>query len=277
MDFILSILAENSSLLNGFFALTIFLMCGLFLLSILAPYSKVTTVLPLTIMFNPKKNLDLDLQSVGYALLHSTWWAQISHYTIFIDAFFWFVLLACIHWSLAAAALAVMIYQALRIGEKWFSISFIALGTTFFVLSLLTVNSLNTAVAFESLSTSPAWLVAVSVLLLGGLIRFSGHIFEPAPPMMLDDSDKFVKILPKTVNWKLILMPIYGFVAEFASGLPYRLFIVQVNYLYQKITNIKPTKTQSWTRINERADKAFKGGYKTDEQLANYYHTVMKD
>ena len=170
-----------------------------------------------------------------------------------------------------------MMYQAFRIGEKWFSISFIALGTLFFVLSLLTVNSLNTMATFESLSTSPAWLVAISVLLLGGLIRFFGHIFEPAPPMMLDNSDKFVKISPKTVNWKLILMPIYGFVAEFASGLPYRLFIVQVNYLYQKITNIQPTKTQSWSRINERANKAFKNGYTADEQLGNYYHTVMKD
>ena len=277
MDFILSILAENSSLLNGFFATTILLMCGLFLLSILAPYSKITTVLPLTIMFNPKKNLDLDLQSLGYALLHSTWLGQISHYTIFIDAFFWFVLLVCIHWSLGLLALAVMMYQAFRIGEKWFSISFIALGTLFFVLSLLTVNSLNTMATFESLSTSPAWLIAIFVLLLGGLIRFFGHIFEPAPPMMLDDSDKFVKISPKTVNWKLILMPIYGFVAEFASGLPYRLFIVQVNYLYQKITNIQPTKTQSWSRINERANKAFKNGYTADEQLGNYYHTVMKD
>ena len=67
-------------------------MVLLFLISMIAPYGKIAKVLPLTIMFNPKENLDLDLQSVGYAMMHTTWLARISHYTIFIDAFFWFMM-----------------------------------------------------------------------------------------------------------------------------------------------------------------------------------------
>lgn len=253
-------------------------MFCLYFIAIIAPYSKIAKVLPLTIMFNPKENIDLDLQSVGYALLHSTWLAQISHYTIFIDAFFWFVLLGSVHWGLSLLALLVMVYQGFRIGEKWFGISFIGVGLLFFVGSFWVVESLNTlAGASYTLFTSPAWLVAVFVLLLGGLIRFVGHFAEPAPPMLLDDSDQFVKITPKTANWKLLLMPIYGFVAEFSSGLPYRLFIVQVNYLYQRFAGVTPQHTQTWTSINERAKQAFEGGYTQDEQLGQYYKTVVND
>jgi hypothetical protein len=83
MEQILDFLFQNSQVLNITFLVTIVLMVALFVLSIAAPYGKITKTLPLTIMFHPKENLDLDLQSVGYAMMHTTWLARISHYTIF--------------------------------------------------------------------------------------------------------------------------------------------------------------------------------------------------
>jgi hypothetical protein len=276
MDTILDFLAQNSQVLNIVFGVTIVLMVALFILSVVAPYGKITKTLPLTIMFHPKENMDLDLQSVGYAMMHTTWLARISHYTIFLDAFVWFILFSSIHWSLSVVALFAMIYQSAKIGENAFTISFLLIGMAYFVSSIFLVDLLNGLAASTSLFNSPAWLVAISILMASGVIRFLGHFAEPAPPMMLDDSDKFVKITPKTVNYKLALMPFYGYVAEFSSGLPNRLFTVQVSYIYQLISKMKPTKTMSWKNVNQHAFEIFNGGYGKDERLGDYYQAISK-
>jgi len=268
MDAIMNFLIENAHWMNIVWWVTIVLMIGLFALSIFAPYGKITKILPLTIMFNPRENLNLDIQSVGYAMMHTTWLARISHYTIFIDAFFWFIIFNYFSPILGAVVLMAMTYQASKIGEKAFTLSFLILGVAFYAGSVW---------MGASMGWSNAWLVAIGVLMSSGMIRFVGHWAEPAPPLMLDDSDKFVKILPKTVNYKLALMPIYGYVAEFSSGLPNRLFTVQVNYLYQLILRLKPTKTLSWKAINERAFKIFRGGYFTDEYMTEYYNLVTEE
>ena len=71
-------------------------------------------------------------------------------------------------------------------------------------------------------------------------------------------------------------MPIYGYVAEFASGLPNRLFTVQVNYLYQQVLRLKPNQTMSWKSVNDKAFQIFRGGYKEDERLNEYYTLVSQ-
>lgn len=272
----LDFLIQNNQTLNIIFLVTVILMIGLFILSIVAPYGKITKTLPLTLMFHPKENLDLDLQSVGYAMMHTTWLARISHYTIFVDAFLWFMLFSSIHWSLSLIVLFGMVYQTAKIGENSFTIAFLVMGMIYFSSSILLVNALNVHTGSSPLLLSAGWLVPVFGLIASGLIRFVGHFAEPAPPMMLDDSDKFVKITPKTINYKLALMPIYGYVAEFSSGLPNRLFTVQVNYLYQLFSKMKPTKTMTWKNVNEHAFEVFNNGYNKDERLNDYYHVVNK-
>lgn len=265
MEAILNILSANAAWLNIVWWVTIGLMVVLFLMSVIAPYGKITKIFPLTIMFHPKENLDLDLQSVGYAMMHTTWLARISHYTIFIDAFFWFIVFNYFSPVLGAAVLGLMIYQAAMIGERAFTVSFTVLGILFFGLSLW----MGFAIGWNS-----AWLIAIAVLMISGVVRLIGHSSEPAPPMMLDDTDRFVKVNAKTFNWKIVVMPVYGYVAEFASGLPNRLFTVQVNYLYQALLRFQPSKTLSWSRVNEKARKIFRSGYLTDERLGEYYQIV---
>jgi hypothetical protein len=276
MEQILDFLFQNSQVLNITFLVTIVLMVALFVLSIAAPYGKITKTLPLTIMFHPKENLDLDLQSVGYAMMHTTWLARISHYTIFLDAFVWFMLFASVHWSLSLIALFAMIYQSAKIGENAFTISFLLIGMAYFASSIYMVDLLNGLAASTSVFSSPAWLISIAILMTSGVIRFLGHFLEPAPPMMLDNSDKFVKITPKTINYKLALMPVYGYVAEFSSGLPNRLFTVQVSYIYQLLSKMKPTKTMSWKNVNQHAFEIFNGGYGKDERLGDYYQAITK-
>lgn len=234
-------------------------------MSWIAPYGRITRVLPLTIMFNPRENLDLDLQSVGYAMMHTTWLARISHYTIFIDAFLWFIIFNSFSNILGAIVLMLMTYQSSKIGEQAFTLTFLLLGVAFYSLSLLVGN----AIGWEG-----AWLISISVLMLTAVIRLIGHSTEPAPPMMLDASDQFVPVKPRTMNWKLAIMPIYGYVAEFASGLPNRLFTVHVNFIYQQVLRLKPKQTMSWSSINERAFRIFRSGYKSDERMGDYYNQV---
>lgn len=267
MNAFLDFLAQNAGWLNITWWVTIAAMVGLFIISIARPYGKIAKTLPLTIMFRPKENLDLDFQSVGYAMMHTTWLARISHYTIFIDAFFWFVIFNYFSPVLGILILLLMIYQGSRIGERAFIIAFLTTGVIFYAGSLALISTIG---------ASSAWLLSIVVLMLGGIIRLIGHSAEPAPPMMLDDSDQFVKINHKTVNWKLFVTPIYGYVAEFASGLPNRLFAVQVNYIYQMFSrlNFSPKKTLSWDTIHEKATKIFKGGYAEDEDLTKYYDMV---
>lgn len=258
-------LIRNANWIGVAWWVTLALMAALFALAIVAPYSKVTKALPLTVMFNPRENLNLNLQSVCYAMTHTTWMGRISHLTIAVDAFLWFVVLNHISPILGLAMLALMAHQASAIGEQTFSISFLLLGAVFYAGSLWLGHALG---------WYGAWLVSIAVLMTDGMIRFVGHWTEPAPPFLLDDSDQFIPITPRTANWKLALMPVYGYVAEVASGLPNRLFAVQVNYLCQCILGLRPKKTLSWEAINERAAGILSGGYRADEWMARYHDLV---
>ena len=271
MEHIIDFLFKQASIINIFWWSTIACSLLILIVSIYYPFSKLAKQFPLTIMFSPKVNLDL--QSVGYAMMHSTWLGRISHYTIFWDAFFWFVICSCVHWSLSLVLLLLMVYQGIKIGEASFTRAFVGMGIVYFVLSLITVKYLNGG-ASGAIFTSPAWLISVVVLMLGGIIRFVGHFREHAPPLLLDDTDKFVKLNFKSANSKLFLVSFYGYVAEFASGLPSRLFAVQVNYFNQNLFRIKPKKLESWNKVYTQAQDVLKNGYKKDERLRDYYNNI---
>lgn len=145
--------------------------------------------------------------------------------------------------------------------------SFIIAGGLAYGLSFLIGNALG----WES-----AYLLSIVLLMFGGLIRFIGHTIEPIPPMVLDDSDQFVKLTPKTFNWKIVALVFVGYIAEFSSGLPNRLFPVHVNYISQLIFGVKPDKTKPWKEVKQLSDMAFEGGYNKLQQLREYYQLVSQ-
>lgn len=240
-------------------------MVLLYLITNFVPARIVGRLLPLHIVFEPRRNLDLDFQSLGYALLHKSWFSRITHYSIFIDAFFWFIVFNFWHWSVGAGILALMIVQSLLIGDRKFLVSFTLAGSAVYASSFAIGNALG----WEN-----AYLLAITGLMFGGFIRFVGHTIEPIPPMVLDESDQFVPLTPKTFNWKIVVLVLVGYIAEFSSSLPNRLFAVQVNYLYQFLLRLKPETTTQWKELEARSTMAFRGGYSKVKELHEYYLEV---
>ena len=69
--------------------------------------------------------------------------------------------------------------------------------------------------------------------MFGGFIHSVGHPVDSMPPGILDRSDHFRNLNLKSFRFKILYMPLVGYVAEFASGFPFRLFPVQTFILAQ--------------------------------------------
>lgn len=258
-------LQQHENTLNILWWTSVGMMGTLYVITNFLPARIIGKILPLHIVFKPKENIDLDFQSVGYAMLHKTWFARISHYTIFFDAFLWFIVFQYWHWSVAVIVMLLIIVQSILIGDRKFLVSFITMGAVVFGISYW----LGTALGWHN-----AYLMAITGLMFGGWVRFLGHTIEPIPPMVLDDTDQFVKLTPKTFNWKIIALVLIGYIAEFSSALPNRLFPVHVNYLYQFLLRLKPEKTMKWTDVEALSEEAFQGGYRKIQALHDYYEKV---
>ena len=230
------------------------------------PDKVVGNILPLHNVFRPKMNLDLDYQSVGYAMLHTKWFARITHYTIILDSLLWFVFFNSVHWSVAVIMLGTIVVQSFFIGEKKFGVSFVLMGVLVYAGSILFISYLG---------MTNAVLLAKVILMTGGLVRMVGHSVEYMPPLLLENSDKFVKLTPKNITWKIPVVALLGYIAEFSSGLPNRLMPVQVNFLYQKIFRVTPETTMPWPQIEAKAKRALEGGYTALNSLGSYYATIV--
>ncbi|TAE55940.1 MAG: hypothetical protein EAZ89_05185 [Bacteroidetes bacterium] len=247
--------------------LTLGAMVLLYILCNVLPDSLVGKILPLHNVFKPHTNIDLDFQSIGYALLHTTWATRITHSTILIEAVSWFVVFQSWHWSIPAIALGVMLIQSLLIGDLRFGICFMLVGAAVWAAAYYITGSLGMAQVL---------LLAKVILMLGGLMRMLSHSAELIPPILLNNSDQFVKLSAKNVNWKIPLSSLIGYVAEFGSGLPNRILPVQVNYVYQTLFRVQPVKTLSWQEVESSAKTALTGGYSALHSLRSYYRSVMR-
>lgn len=72
MQNFIDLLHANESIIQILWWSTIGCMIVLYLLSNFAPANIIGKILPLHTVFKPKKNVDLDFQSVGYAMLHQS-------------------------------------------------------------------------------------------------------------------------------------------------------------------------------------------------------------
>jgi hypothetical protein len=231
------------------------------------PDSIVGQYLPLHNVFKPQTNIDLDYQSIGYALLHTTWATRITHSTIIIEAVLWFVIFESWHWSLPFVALALILIQSLLIGDKKFGFFFI----------LMSVATFGVAVYFiQFMGVSNAVLLAKVVLMFGGLMRMLSHSAELIPPLLVNKTDQFEKLTAKNINWRVLLSSPIGYIGEFGSSLPNRILPVQVNYIYQTIFGIKPQTTLPWNEVEISAQKVLMGGYSKLNSLRDYYNSVVK-
>lgn len=260
-------LFEFEAVINQAWLITLIAMAVLYVLCNLLPDRIVGIYLPLHNVFKPQTNVDLDYQSIGYALLHTTWVTRITHSTVIIDAVLWFVIFESWHWSVPLIIGLIMLVQSVFIGDKKFGVFFILMGIATYISALCLI---------QFLGLPQTVLLAKVVLMLGGLMRMLSHSAELIPPLLLNNTDQFQKLSAKNINWKIPLSSVIGYVGEFGSGLPNRILPVQVNYLYQTVFGIQPETTLTWKEVEVSAQKVLIGGYSQLSSLQNYFNSVVK-
>jgi hypothetical protein len=258
-------LANYAPIINQIWTFTLIAMVVLYIVCNVLPDRIVGKYLPLHNVFKPQTNVDLDYQSIGYALLHTTWATRITHSTIIVEAVLWFVVFESWHWSIPFIAMALILIQSVLIGDKKFGFFFMLMGVATFGTAMYVI---------QFLGVSNAVLLAKSVLMLGGLMRMLSHSAELIPPLLVNKTDQFEKLTAKNINLRVLLASPIGYVGEFGSSLPNRILPVQVNYIYQTVFGVKPETTLPWTDVETSAQKVLLGGYTKLNSLRDYYKSV---
>ena len=265
---IINWLSQSEAMINQIWVVTLIAMVVLYIVCTVLPDRIVGQFLPLHNVFKPETNIDLDYQSIGYALLHTTWATRITHSTIIVEAVLWFVIFESWHWSLPFVALALIGIQSVLIGDKKFGFFFMLMG----------VLTFGGAVYFSQfMGIANAVLLAKVVLMLGGLMRMLSHSAELIPPLLVNKTDQFEQLTAKNINWRVLLSSPIGYVGEFGSSLPNRILPVQVNYIYQTVFGVKPETILPWHEVETLAQKVLIGGYSKLNSLRNYYDSVVKN
>lgn len=261
-------LSQYEATINQIWIFTLVSTIILYVVCNLLPDRIVGKFLPLHNVFKPETNVDLDYQSIGYVLLHTTLATKITHSTIIIEAILWFVIFESWHWSVPFIALLAILIQSVFIGDKKFGLFFIIIGIVTYLAAIFSI---------QVIGLSDAVLLAKVLLMLGGLMRMLSHSAELIPPLLINNTDQFEKLDPKRITFRLLLSSPIGYIGEFGSSLPNRILPIQVNYIYQTVFGIAPEKNLAWKEVKESAKKVLTGGYSKLNSLKNYYESVIKN
>lgn len=201
--------------------------------------------------FHLRRNLDVTYQGVLYAAFHMGRWAQVTHWSLAWDVVLWFVLFWALGPVAVALALVALVIQAFLLGDRRVGV----------VLSGIWMGVAGGAWA---LGGAIGWDVMVPVsmviLMASGLLRFLGHVFEPLPPGMVDDTDRFIPLKDARPVLGLMVSPLIGIISEFAAGLPFRLFVVQGVWMADRLGMAKEEKG-AWGRWRAEAEGLHQKGW----------------
>lgn len=261
-------LSQHQAIINQIWVFTLTSTVILYVACNLLPDRIVGKYLPLHNVFKPETNIDLDYQSIGYVLLHTTWATKITHSTIIIEAVLWFIIFESWHWSVPLIALITILIQSVFIGDKKFGLFFIIIGIFTYLTAIFSI---------QIIGLSDSILVSKTFLMLGGLMRMLSHSAELIPPLLINNTDQFEKLDPKKITFRLLLSSPIGYIGEFGSSLPNRILPIQVNCIYQTIFGIAPAKNLGWGEVKESAKTVLTGGYSKLSSLKSYYNSVIKN
>ncbi|MCB9744539.1 MAG: hypothetical protein H6740_18210 [Alphaproteobacteria bacterium] len=176
--------------------------------------------------FHLERATDLRYQAVLYGAFHTHPWARVSHYSLAWDQPFWFALLWIVHPLLPVLALGLLGAQAALLRAPRLA--------AVLTLTWASVAALGWGLV-QTLGPEPATLLSMAVLVFGGALRFLGHLGEPLPPGLVEDG-RFVPMRRGLGRLNVMLVgPLIGVVSEFAAAFPFRLFLVQVLWLSEKL------------------------------------------
>jgi len=189
--------------------------------------------------FQLRWNLDLDFQTVTYAAVHETRIARWSHLTLPAEQVAWAVMLLSLHPIALAAVIALVLWQASRLGEPPLTVGVATIWALFSVAAYLCLRTLG-----------PVAVTAAELLMLiGPVLRFIGHTFEPIPPFVAGPGDAFVPLRRVPIGPALVAAVPAGIVSEFAAALPHRLIVVQLFWLAQQL-GYTPRGARPWAEAN---------------------------
>ena len=214
--------------------------------------------------FQPARNLDVEYQAVLYAALHTGCFNRLAHMTLSVDPTLWFALLYTWRPELFYALLGLLVAQA----------SLLPSGVLGALMLLLWGASAALGIALTEWwlpSSADARHLSMTIILLNSVLRFIGHLQEPVPPGVssssaaLDKSDHFEHVCSKALfgqnSWPrlVLLLPLIGIVSEFASGLPFRLSVVQAFCVASNL-GLPMSPLATWRKCAADADRIRHGG-----------------
>lgn len=206
--------------------------------------------------FHVHRSVELRYQSVLYAAFHVGPWARVTHISLAWDQLAWFALFWSLHPLVVVVALALLLAQAVWLGERRLATVLCVVWCVIACAGWLVHDLLGDDTA----------VIAAFVLSLGGVLRASGHLTELVPPGV-GGGDRFKPIADLRPRWLLVVMPFIGLVSEFAAGLPHRLFLVQVLWVAERL-GLECESVGSWPSHADEARRVHEGGWRAAETTA---------
>jgi hypothetical protein len=244
--------------IHNLWLICLFFACLLFVFCLIIPPKKIGRILPFFTAFWPSKNIQLDFQSVSYVALHRNIINRVIHYSIFVDAFAWLLILDSFWHGFLYIALLLFIVQTLLIKELKFTI----------LANLILLTTLT--ILLSSFESNIEYLMLWTIL--SAALRVIGHFFEPLPPFLIDNSGQFSPInlatLKKLGLVRIIALLPIGFLAEFLSGQANRLFLVQINAITSKL--YKHQRILAWKNVVKKGLNSYKEGIKQEPLFKSY-------
>jgi len=206
--------------------------------------------------FHFRENADMRFQATAYSVLHTTWEGHLSHATLFADPLLWAVVglnfpaILVVFWSLS-------LFQSMVYGRLhcWLGVALSLYHTASIGLGFLATQTCG---ARASAQFAMIWLLA------SGVLRVVGHAREAVPPGILSESTSFESTKDascRALCWAVLVSMPCGVIAEFASGLPFRLPVVQVFFLVDHFLGCPSPAIGTWVEIAKEAEAVKASGW----------------
>lgn len=256
--------ANATQVIDAIFAVTVGALVVLHVLVYAIPLALVRfNALPWA--FRLEFNTDLDFQTVTYATVHDSWQAKYSHLTLPLEYLAWGALLWMWHPAALACTTALVVVMLLLGEEKRF-------GKIASVVGLLL--AILTAWSVEAIGAAQLALPAKALLLVGPLLRFVGHTFDPIPPWVGCEADAFKPLSEARMGWRFPFIVVSGWLSESAASLPFRLFWVQLFWLTQRL-GIAPQTLRPWSEANQLGRAIRQQGWKAFPKVGDLFAAMV--
>ncbi len=210
-----------------------------------------TPTVSIPYVFELKRNVGPEsyaFQTAIYVVFHRSLFDDICHHFLTLDQVAWAVLAyAWGGWPGLAVMIVLAIVQASTFGENVLTGLVAASWALFAALAVWLVGLLGEHAA----------LVGMATVVASAGLRVIGHAGEPLPPLVGRDTLAFH---PLKITVSSVATGFAGWVAEFASGIPYRLFPPQLALMAMRF-GWKPTKTPTLAEFEALGAKLGREGW----------------